>query len=67
MPTKSMVALTSRAFKLAGELMVMSILQGGPAPNFLNPVVYSYLSREPLCPENNTQPLMKETAIRVSC
>ena len=52
-------------FGLAGEIMVMSILQGGPAPNFLAPPVYSYISREPLCPNNNTNMLNKTTANKV--
>ena len=35
-------------FRLAGELMVMSILQGGPAPSFLNSSVYLHLVQQPL-------------------
>jgi hypothetical protein len=35
-PVKSVIALSSQQFKIVGELMVMSILQGGPAPNFLD-------------------------------
>jgi hypothetical protein len=45
MPVESTVALTEETFKLGAELMVMSILQGGPAPNFMSPVVYDIISR----------------------
>ena len=64
-PSESMVALSTQEFVQAGEIMVMSILQGGPAPNFLAPSVYSYISREPLCPNNNTNMLNKTTANKV--
>lgn len=66
MPTESMIALTAGEFCVAGEIMAMSILQGGPAANFLKPVVLSYINREPLCPESNTDQLNKDTATRVS-
>lgn len=40
----STVALTEETFKLGAELMVMSIVQGGPAPNFMSPVIYDIIS-----------------------
>ena len=43
-PVASTVALTEGLFKAAGLLMACSIVQGGPAPNFLNPWVYDYLA-----------------------
>lgn len=43
-PCESTVALTEGTFEVAGELMAMSIAQGGPAPNFLAPWVYNYLT-----------------------
>ncbi|XP_031565225.1 G2/M phase-specific E3 ubiquitin-protein ligase-like [Actinia tenebrosa] len=43
-PLESTVALTEGSFKVAGELMAMSLAQGGPAPNFLASWVYDYLS-----------------------
>ena len=43
-PLESTMALTQSMFKHAGELMAMSILQGGPAPNFLSPVFYDIIS-----------------------
>ena len=41
-------------FRLAGELIVMSVLQGGPAPCFLAEEVVFYLLRQPLLYEKNT-------------
>lgn len=52
-PTGSMVALNNRDYLFAGELMVMSMLQGGPAPAFLHPSVFAYLSKGTLAPEDN--------------
>ena len=42
-PVVSTLALVSGEMKHAGELMVLSILHGGPAPNFLTKWVYEYL------------------------
>jgi len=36
-PCENTVALTEGGFEVAGELMAMSLAQGGPAPNFLAP------------------------------
>lgn len=49
-PVSSTVTLLDGDFSMAGELMVMSIIQGGPAPNFLNSSVLQYLVKQPLCP-----------------
>jgi hypothetical protein len=38
------LAMTSGHFQIAGELMAASIVQGGPAPDFLAEWVYKYLS-----------------------
>ena len=65
-PVESIVALSAKEFRLAGEMMTMSILQGGPAPNFLLPSIYSYISRESLCPDANTDILNKTIAKKVS-
>jgi hypothetical protein len=53
-PVEFMIALSAKEFRVAGEIMIMSILQGGPAPNFLLPSTYSYISKESLCPDVNT-------------
>ena len=44
MPVQSTVALTQDLFKYAGELMAMSILQGGPAPNYFSPAIYEVIA-----------------------
>ena len=43
-PYDSTLAMTSGHFQIAGELMAASIVQGGPAPDFLAEWVYKYLS-----------------------
>ena len=59
-PVDSVVALSAKAFHTIKEIMVMSILQGGPVPNFLSSATYSYVSREPLSPSDNTNALKKQ-------
>ena len=43
MPSPDMAALGSNKFKIAGELMAGSIVQGGPAPCFLSEAAYAYM------------------------
>jgi hypothetical protein len=43
-PDDSTVAMTNGHFKVAGEIMATSIVQGGPAPDFITDWVYKYLS-----------------------
>ena len=64
-PVKSVIALSSQQFRIAGELMVMSMLQGGPAPNFLDSEVYAYISRTTLDPDKNTNIVNKNIAKNV--
>ena len=64
-PVDSVVALSAKAFRTIGEIMVMSILQGGPAPNLLSSATYSYVSREPLSPNDNTNALNKTVTNKV--
>lgn len=45
MLTPSTVALTSGHFKYAGELMAMSVVQGGPCPNFFSQQLYDLMSK----------------------
>ena len=40
-PTKSMLAVTRDDFVTAGEVMAMSVVQGGPSPNFLAREIYN--------------------------
>ena len=65
-PAKSVIALSSQQFRLVGELVVMSILQGGPAPNFLDPAVYSYISKSSLDSDKNENILNRTIAKNVS-
>ncbi len=41
----STVALTSGHFKYAGELMAMSVVQGGPCPNFFAQQLYDLMAK----------------------
>ena len=43
-PCDSTLAMTDGQFRIAGEMMATSIVQGGPAPDFLSDWVYNYLS-----------------------
>ena len=43
-PFDSTLAMTDGQFRIAGEMMATSIVQGGPAPDFLSDWVYNYLS-----------------------
>ena len=44
LPVPDMTALGCDKFKVAGELMTASIVQGGPAPCLLTEVADSYMS-----------------------
>lgn len=45
-PHSSTVMITQNVYKLCGELMAMSIVQGGQAPCMLSPVIFDYLTRD---------------------
>ena len=47
-PVSSAIALSNEEFKLCGEVMMMSVLQGGPVPNFLAPPLAAYFVGKPL-------------------
>jgi hypothetical protein len=66
-PINSTVALINEDFRLAGEIIVMSILQGGPAPSFINPDVFRYLTKQTLTIERMPESKYKETAEKVCC
>ena len=42
-PVESTMSLTRKDYKLAGEIMAMSILQGGQAPNLITSQIFNYL------------------------
>ena len=44
MPLPDMAALGGDKFKVAGQLMASSIVQGGPAPCFFSDKVYAYMT-----------------------
>ena len=43
-PCDSTLAMTDGQFRIAGEMMATSIVQEGPAPDFLSDWVYNYFS-----------------------
>lgn len=42
-PVESTMSLTRKDFKIAGEIMAMSIMQGGQAPNLMASQIFDYL------------------------
>ena len=69
-PVASTMSLTEGLFKAAGLLMASSIVQGGPAPNFMTPWVYDYLAyglhRVPLNVEDVEDIFVRNVAEKVS-
>lgn len=65
-PVLSTIAINSGDFKLCGEVMMMSVMQGGPAPNFLAPPVASYITGKPLLPTENQKSVYKSACENVS-
>lgn len=63
-PTKSMLAVTRDDFVTAGEVMAMSVVQGGPSPNFLAREIYNVVSRSFAIEELKDESL-KETCVKV--
>ena len=64
-PISSIIALQNEEFKLAGELMVMSILQNGPAPALLHQAVFNFISNQQLSIEDITESDYKTVALQV--
>ena len=46
-PVLSTMAINNGDFKLCGEVMMMSVMQGDPAPNFPAPPVVSFITGKP--------------------
>ncbi len=44
-PVVNMAALANEEFKVAGEIMASSVVQGGPAPGFLSRSSFGYVVR----------------------
>jgi len=62
-PTESVLAVARDDFLTAGEVMAMSIVQGGPCPNFLAPEIYNVLSRSFVIEDLKDESL-KETCLK---
>ncbi|XP_046841801.1 uncharacterized protein LOC124435915 [Xenia sp. Carnegie-2017] len=60
------MALMANDFRLLGEAMVMSVIQGGPAPNFLNESIFQYIAKQDLSAENCQNEAFKSAAIKLS-
>ena len=65
-PVLSTIALSCEDFMLCGQVMGMSIMQGGPAPNFLAPDIVCYLVGKGLSIDGNKDPKIKAVADSVS-
>ena len=63
-PTKSMLPVTRDDFVTAREVMAMSVVQGGPSPNFLACEIYRVVSRSFAIEEVKDESL-KETCVKV--
>lgn len=57
--TSSTVSVINEDYKLVGEVMGMSILQGGSAPNFLSENLFSYLAQKHLVDDGCSQDCLK--------
>ena len=66
-PINSTVALINADFRIAGEIMAMSVLQGGPAPTFINADVYKYITKQALTVKGLPGSKYKEIAEEVCC
>ena len=66
-PISFTIAIQNEEFVLAGEVMVLSILQGGPAPSFLHPSLFKFIANLPLCAELDCEPSQyQRAALKVS-
>lgn len=59
---KPVNSLAAGDFKTCRAVMGMSLLQGGPAPNFLAANVASYLVGDPLCLADNQDLVLRRAA-----
>ena len=65
--THNVIALQRNEFHICGHLIALSLLYGGPAPNFLSKSVVAYLLDEPLdttmiedIPDSDTQSSLRK-------
>ncbi|XP_028394535.1 uncharacterized protein LOC114518737 [Dendronephthya gigantea] len=64
-PINSIIGLQNEDFKLAGEVMVMSILQGGPAPAFLHRAIFNVMTNQQLSIEDIPESIYKRAANQI--
>lgn len=68
-PVASTISLSEGHFQAAGMLMACSIVQGGPAPNFMAPWVFDYIAyglhQVPVCIDDIQNELPKKVAKKV--
>jgi hypothetical protein len=60
------MAINSGEFKLCGEIMGMSVTQGGPAPHFLSPPIVAHIVGRPLSTDGNKNQKYKSACESVS-
>ena len=53
--TSSTVGVINEDYKMVGQVMGMSVLQGGPAPNFLSENLFLYLVQRQLVDKGCSQ------------
>ena len=63
-PINSLMALANEEFRVAGELMAMSIAQGGPGPYSFSSVIYNIISKD-LAIEDCKNNFIKNTCKKV--
>jgi hypothetical protein len=63
-PINSVMALANEDFRVAGELMAMSIVQGGPGPYLFSSVIYNIISKD-LAIEDCKSSFIKDTCQKV--
>ena len=74
-PVASAISLTDELFKAANLLMACSIVQGGPAPNFMSQWVYDYLAfglhNVPLNPDDiedvSVRNVVDKVSVKIAC
>ncbi|XP_046844259.1 uncharacterized protein LOC124438266 isoform X3 [Xenia sp. Carnegie-2017] len=64
-PINSTVAIMNGDFRFAGEVMVMSLLQSGPASSFISPDVYKYITKQALTTEGMPDSKYKEAVKKI--
>ena len=64
-PVESTISLATKNFKLAGEIMAMSILQGGQARNLFSANIFNYFCGN-LQAKNIDSPLARDLCEKIN-